>query len=101
MAAIIKGNKKKNHSVLFFDDFSKALYYSNFGGKLVKVQSTQGSKHHGWIVVTENLSKFDFRHKEDPKYTESDLVNEDDYPSLNNDFIKAGFSSATFEKLGI
>lgn len=54
MAAIIKAAESKGQKVYFFDNFSQALNYSKLGGKLVKVQSEQGNKAHGWIVVKEN-----------------------------------------------
>lgn len=56
MAAIIKAAELKNQTVVFFDNFSQALNYSKLGGKLVKVQSTQGNKKHGWIVVKEKTN---------------------------------------------
>lgn len=54
MAAIIKAASDKGQKVYFFDNFSQALNYSKLGGKLVKVQSEQGNKSYGWIVVKEN-----------------------------------------------
>ena len=85
MAALIKANDLKNKTVTFFDNFSDALQLSNFGGNLVKVQSTQGKRHHGWIVIQAKkqvLIDTPVRYEVNPSYTNSDLVNEWDYPSL-------------------
>lgn len=57
MAAIIKGANLKNCSVKFFDNFSDAYLTSIIDGKLIKVQSTQGKRAYGWIVVTSSLLK--------------------------------------------
>lgn len=56
MAAIVKKAELKNATVTFFNNFSPALNYSNFGGKLVRVKSVQADKT-CWIVINSQQSK--------------------------------------------
>ncbi len=67
MAAIIVKAELTNKTVTFFNDFSPALNYSNFGGKLVRVKSTQANET-CWIVINSqqsNVLKWSFIDKKD------------------------------------
>jgi len=96
MAALIKSNEDRGRIVTFFDNFSKAVIYSNLGGSLVKVQSIGG---YGWMVVkVKRLVDIITDYVAfDPNYTKSNLVSEKDYPSLDAHFEQAGFDSVAFE----
>ncbi len=94
MAALIKANVSKHNTVTFFDSIKEA---SVSGGSLYKLQSNQGRKSYGWIVVKEIVDSSVTCHV-DTSYTNSDLVNAWDYPSLDRDFEKAGIASSSFGK---
>lgn len=52
LGAILKKAQDNNKTLTFFDYFSDALKYQNFGGQLIKIY-THSSKKVGWAVVKE------------------------------------------------
>lgn len=50
LAVLENSSEKKGKQLIFFDNFSDAFLYKNFGGKLVKIASSQG-KGQAWGVL--------------------------------------------------
>ena len=55
LAALIKKANSHNDQLSFFDSFTDAVRYANFGGKLSKVVSAQGNGY-CWMVSREKES---------------------------------------------